>query len=260
MDFIVQMKLPICLFGFEVKVSSPGKAILREVARVRLRPAMVPEIGPRPWQVLVVLLRHAEAGPDSGDMREISVAGVRKGLKKGQHKEVSLGPKIGQLIFKILVFHQPGISGFVHLMSLLSHKMVTNMIHIRVLSHLIYESWTRTQAERPMTDNTEPTTNMLNYHKQSEMEMLVGTSQDMPLLLQAPWDLWVSKFWPWQISATLQEGTYLGVLPVKQLSTIQPPSQAMLNSAPGFCLRIVYPKIPRFRSLIFFKITFWHTA
>lgn len=140
MDFIVQMKLPICLFGFEVKVSSPGKAILREVARVRLRPAMVPEIGPRPWQVLVVLLRHAEAGPDSGDMREISVAGVRKGLKKGQHKEVSLGPKIGQLIFKILVFHQPGISGFVHLMSLLSNKMVTNMIHIRVLSHLIYES------------------------------------------------------------------------------------------------------------------------
>jgi hypothetical protein len=101
------------LFGFEVKVSSPGKAILREVARVRLRPAMVPEIGPRPWQVLVVLLRHAEAGPDSGDVREISVAGVRKGLKTGQHKEVSLGPKIGQLIFKILVFHHPGISGFV---------------------------------------------------------------------------------------------------------------------------------------------------
>ena len=76
-------------------------------------------------------------------------------------------------------------------MSLLTHKMVTNMIHIRVLSHLIYESWmtrisrplqrtvleiqrTRTQAERPMTDNTEPTTNMLNYHKQCEMEMLVG--------------------------------------------------------------------------------------
>ena len=133
-------------------------------------------------------------------------------------------------------------------------KMVTSMIHICVLSHLIYESW-MTRISRPLQRTVlEIQRTRTRGHRQNDQWLTIqnqhptcsittnkakwrcwwGTFQDMPLLLQAPWDLSVPKFWPWQISATLQEGTYLGVLPVKQLSTIQPPSQAMLNSPPGF--------------------------
>ena len=38
----------------------------------------------RPWQVLVVLLRRPAAGPNSGGMKGISVAGLFQGFKKGQ--------------------------------------------------------------------------------------------------------------------------------------------------------------------------------